>query len=186
MIRRGLTLTELLASIISMMLALTAALALQISVSKSMNRIQSDLSVSTKSSQAMRRVTENLRGAMSITLSGDGKTISYVLPKYATSSDPVTGEKELVYPLTSDGVARSFVISGTTLVSNPGGRVLVTNISSTDPQEGSTQYNLTYNPFQSTTIGSRRAITVTLICKETANGKTRYARMKSTVLIQNS
>jgi Tfp pilus assembly protein PilW len=184
--RRGISLAELLASMIAFLLALTAAISLQLTGSKSLNRIQSDLSVSTPSAQAMRRVSETLRSAMSITLSSDGKTITYILPKLTTTNDPVTGEKELVYPLVSDGVTRSFVVSGTNLVSNPGGRVLVRNISSTDPQVGSTQYNQTYNPFQSTTIGSRRAITITIICKEIANGKTRYARMKSTVLIQNS
>lgn len=184
--RRGFTLAELLASMIAMVIALTAVLALQMNASKSLNRMRSDLSVQGRSSQAMRRVADTLRQAMSVTLSSDGKTITYVLPKLTTTTDPVTGEKELFYPLTGDGVTRSFVVSGTNLVSNPGGRILIRNLSATDPQAGSTQYNKAYNPFQSTTIGSRRAITITFICSEIANGKTRYARMKSTVLIQNT
>lgn len=184
--RRGITLGELTASIVALGLALAAALSLQINGARSLNRIQSDISVSTPSAQAMRRVSETLRSAMSITLSSDGKTITYVLPKLTTTADTITGERELVFPLTSDGVTRSYTVSGGNLVSNPGGRILIRNISSTDPQSGSTQYNQVYNPFQSTTIGSRRAITITFICKEVANGKTRFARMKSTVLIQNS
>lgn len=184
--KRGLTLAELMASMLALLMALGAALSLQVGASRSMNRIQSDLNVSSPSAQAMRRVSETLRGAMSVSISSDGKTITYLLPRVSSTSDPVTGEKELVFPLQSDGVTRSYVISGNNLISNPGGRVLVRNISSTDPRQGSTQYNQTYSPFQSTTIGSRRAITITLICKETANGAVRYARMKSTVLIQNS
>jgi len=184
--KRGMSLAELMASMIALLLALGAALSLQIGASRSMNRIQSDLSVSSPSAQAMRRVSETLRGAMTVSLSTDGKTITYVLPRTSTTADPITGEKELLFPLQSDGVTRSFVISGNRLISNPGGRVLIRNISSTDPNPNSTQYNQVYNPFQSTTIGSRRAITITLICKESANGAIRYSRMKSTVLIQNT
>lgn len=184
--RRGFTLAELLASMVAFVMALGATFALQINASKSMTRVQSDMNVQTRSSQAMRRITDTLRQAMTVTLSSDGKTVTYTLPKLTTATDIVTGEKELVYPMVSDGVTRSFVVSGSNLISNPGGRILVRNISSIDPQTGSTQYNKVYNPFQSTTIGSRRAITVTLICSEVANGKVRYARMKSTVLIQNT
>jgi len=184
--RRGFSLAELMASMVAMVMALGATFALQINASRSMTRVQTDMNVQNKSSLAMRRITDTLRQAMTVTLSTDGKTMTYTLPKLTTATDLVTGEKELVYPLVSDGVTRSFVVSGTNLVSYPGGRILVRNISAIDPQTGSTQYNKPYNPFQSTTIGSRRAITITLICSEVANGKVRYARMKSTVLIQNT
>ncbi len=184
--RRGLTLVELMATLAAAGMAIAGAFAVLLNSMQSFRRIQSDVSVSQPNSQAVRRITETLRGAFSITISNSGRTISYTLPAYTSIADPISGERELAFPLRSDGTARSFAVANGLLTANPGGRVLMRNVLATDPLPGSTQYNLAYAPFQSTTIGSRRAITVTLIAQETIRGKPRYARMKSTVLIQNA
>ena len=185
--RRGLTLAELMATLGTLLMALVGAFMVMLTGMKSFQRTQADVSVSQPNAQAMRRIADTLRGAMSVTISNSGRTITYLLPRVSASADSATGEREVVYPFVSDGVVRSFSVdTAGRLVSQPDGRTLVRNISSTDPQQGSSQYNLIYAPFQSTTIGSRRAITITLISAESVAGTLRYARMKSTVLIQNA
>jgi len=180
------TLIELMAALSVMSLALAGALTVLLQGLRSFQRIQADLTVSQPSAQAMRRISDTLRGAMSVSITNSGRTINYTLPVYLSTNDPVTGEREVRFPLQSDGVARSFSVSNGRLYAYPGGRVLAPNVQTTDPLSTSSQYNQAYAPFQSTTIGSRRAITVTLITLESAGGKNRFARMKSTVLIQNS
>jgi Tfp pilus assembly protein PilW len=185
--RRGLTLVELMATLGTMLMAITGAFVVMLAGLKSFQRTQADVSVSQPNAQAMRRIADTLRGAMAVTILDSGRTISYQLPALTSSVNATTGEREFASPFVSDGVARSFSVSTAgNLVSQPDGRTLLRNVRSTDPLPGSSQYNLTYAPFQSTTIGSRRAITVTLIALEGVAGTARYARMKSTVLIQNA
>lgn len=185
--RRGITLVELMAMLSVLALALGGAFMVMLTSLKAFKRTQADVNVSQPNAQAMRRIIDTLRGAISVTISNSGRTITYTLPAYTSTVDPVTGERELRYPFVSDGVVRSFYVStGGALRSTPDNKVMLRNVQSTDPDPGSSQYNLAYAPFQSTTIGSRRAITVTLIALETVAGTRRYARMKSTVLIQNA
>ena len=184
--RRGLSLMELLATMFTLVLVFGTMVAIQISAGKTLTRVESDLNVSQPPALAMRRICDTLRSAVIVTVATNGKTIYFQLPAYTGANDSVTGEKELAYPLVSDGVARSFSVSNGKLVMTPGSRVLAKSIANVDPKPDSTQYNQSYANFQSTSIGSRKAITVTLIAKETVMGKERYSRMKSTVLIQNS
>ncbi len=184
--RRGYSLMELLSTMVAVVMVFGTTVAVQINSGKTLRRIESDLNVSQPPAQAMRRICDTLRTAVIVTIATNGKTIYFQLPSYSGTTDPVTGEKELNYPLTSDGVARSFSVSNGRLVMTPGSTILAESIANTDPKPESTQYNQSYANFQSTTIGSRKAITVTLIAKETVLGKERYSRMKSTVLIQNS
>ncbi|MCC7435350.1 MAG: hypothetical protein IT363_11755 [Methanoregulaceae archaeon] len=184
--RRGVTLIELMATLIAVVMAVAGAFAVMLGGLKSFQRTQAEVAVAQPNSQAIRRVVDTLRGAMSVTISNSGRTISYTLPARSATVDPVTGEQELVFPLTSDGVTRSFTVTNGQLVSQPGNRVLLRDVSAIDPLPDSSQFNQAYAPFQSTTIGSRRAITVTFIAAQPVAGETKFARMKSTVLIQNS
>lgn len=184
--RRGLTLIELTTTMAIATMAIGGALTLMVTGLKSFNKTRADINVSQPSAQAVRRVIDTLRGAMAVTITNSGKTITYQLPAYTSGADPDTGEKELRYPLRWDNVTRTYTVEGNKLVSYPGGKAIIKNLTATDPMPGSTQYGQAYAPFQSTTIGSRRAITVTFIALENASGKSRYARMKSTVLIQNA
>lgn len=184
--RRGMTLMEMLATLVATAMALGGAFAMMLGGLKSFQRTQAEVSVAQPNAQAMRRVVDTLRSAMSVTTTNSGRTINYILPQRSASVDPVTGEREYVYPMVSDGVARSFTIANGRLTSQPEGRVLLRDVTTIDPMPDSSQYNQAYAPFQSTTIGSRRAITVTLIALQQVAGESKYARMKSTVLIQNS
>jgi prepilin-type N-terminal cleavage/methylation domain-containing protein len=183
--RRGFTLVELMTGMGILAITLLVIVNLLIYGIRSFGKTTTDVNISQQNAQGMRRVMESIRASVSVSISSDGKRIDYALPKIASTTDPVTGEKEVVIPIQSDGVNRYFLVSGGNLIDQTG-RVLVRSITATDPEPTSSQYNLTYAPFQSTTIGSRRAVTVTLITKEQVNGSQRWARMKSTVLIRNS
>jgi hypothetical protein len=159
---------------------------LMISGLRSYNRTTTDINLDQPNAQAVRRITETLRGAMNVTITNSGRTITYTLPAMSTTNDPVTGEREVLLPLVSDGVTRTFTISTAgVLTSNPGGRVLVRDISLTDPDTSSSTYNQSYAPFQLSPIGGGKAISITLITAATTNGQRRYTRMKTTALLRN-
>lgn len=183
--RRGFTLVELMTGMGILAVTLLVIINLLIYGIRSFGKTTTDVNISQQNAQGMRRVIETIRSAVSISISSDGKRITYTLPRMSSVDDPVTGEKEYLTPIQSDGISRYFLVSGGNLTDHTG-RVLVRSITATDPEPTSSQYNQAYAPFQSTTIGSRRAVTVTLITKEQVNGSQRWARMKSTVLIRNS
>lgn len=184
---RGFTLVELLAGMTVMATVLFGTLSLLVTGMKSFRKTSTDVDITNQNANALRRVSETLRQAMSVTISNSGKTISFVLPRMG-SVDPVTGEKELLEPLTGDGVSRSYVVDFTsrTLKEFPSGRTLVKNISPVDPLPGSTQYKQAYTPFQLTTIGSYRAITINLITNENIISDERFMRMKTTAVVRNA
>ncbi|MDI9638807.1 prepilin-type N-terminal cleavage/methylation domain-containing protein [Kamptonema cortianum] len=148
-------------------------------------KTSSEVEIANENANAMRYVTAKLRPAMSIQIQNNGNKIVYWLPQLNTLPNPLTGEREISIPVTSDGVARSFTITNGRLIDDETGKVVARNISATDPDKLSTQYNKPYAPFQLTTIGSRRAVTVTLISKKKINNIERNTRMKDTVILRN-
>jgi type II secretory pathway pseudopilin PulG len=183
--RKGFTFVELLLGVGLMAFIILGVLSLLITSLRSIERTTTDINLSQPNAQAVRRVSESIRQAMEVTISNSGNTISYRLPKMNATNDPATGEKELQIPLEWDGVNRSFSITNGNLVEMPGNRVLLRNISAVDPQPGSTQFNQSYSKFQLSNLGSQRAITINLITSRDVQGKTRYSRMRTTVVIQN-
>jgi Tfp pilus assembly protein PilW len=185
--KRGFTLVELLSAMSTMTVVILGTMTLLVTGLKSFKKTSSDVDITNQNANAMRKISETLRQAINVTISNSGKTISYNLPQMG-SVDPVTGEKELTEPITSDGVNRTFNVDFSTgkLTQNPGNRVLVSNIASTDPQSGSSQYNQAYTPFQLTSIGSYRAITINLITTQTVVDNKRFMRMKSSTVVRNA
>lgn len=183
--KRGFTIVELMIGLTILGFTLLCTFGLLLTGLRSCEIAQTDINLNQPNAQAMRRVSETIRKALYVTLADSGKTVHYTLPKTMTGTDPATGESELVLPLQSDGISRSFTVSGTNLIDRHTGRVLVENILSYDPDPQSTQYNKAYAPFQLTTIGSRRAITVNIITSQLINGKRRYSRLKTAVTVQN-
>jgi Tfp pilus assembly protein PilW len=94
--RRGLTLVELMATLMAVVMALTGAFAVMLGSLKSFQRTQAGVSVAQPNSQAIRRVVDSLRGAMTVAISNSGRTITYTLPRQSSTVDPVTGERELI------------------------------------------------------------------------------------------
>lgn len=183
--KRGFTIVELTIGLIILSFTLVATFGLLLTGVKSCETTQRDVELSQPNAQALRRISETLRRASSLTIADGGNTIHYTLPKTTGGVDPVSGETEYVVPLQSDGVSRSFAVLSGSLVDRSTGRTLVRNVLSYDPDPQSSQYNKTYAPFTVTSIGSRRAITVNLITSQMVNRKRRYVRLKTSVLVQN-
>jgi Tfp pilus assembly protein PilV len=183
--QRGISLAELMVAVVMMGFVLFSTLSLLISGLLSYARTTADQSNAQPTAQVMQKIMETIRPAMSVSVANNGNTLNYTLPKVSTNTDPVTGEKEYVTPLTSDGVTRSFVISGGNLVQNPGGRILLRGISTTDPDPRSSLYNQNYLPFTITTMSTRQAVTINLILSTHVPMQTRFAKSKTTVALEN-
>ncbi len=183
--RKGFTLVEILMSMGVMFMGTLGLLALYGTGLRSMQRTMVDTDVSQSNAQGVRHVAESIREAVEVSISTDGKTLNYKLPKRASVIDLSTGEKEYVVPLAWDGLARSFTIASGKLVDSVTGKTLVRNLLATDPLPTSSQYNQTYDPFSLSTIGSSRAVQINLIVQDQVGQEKRYARMKTTVIIRN-
>jgi len=185
--RHGFTLVELLTGMMVMMFVILGSLTLLVTGMKSFKKTTADVDITNQNALAVRRMSETLRQAMNVSITNGGKTISFNLPKMG-GVDPVTGEKEVQDPLTSDGTARSYTVNFTTgtVVEQPGGRTLVKSIAPTDPLQSSSQYGQAYTPFQLTTFGSYRAVTINLITTQTLVNDVRSMRMKTTAIVRNA
>ncbi len=185
---RGMTLVELMTSLSVITVIILGSFSLLYAGMRTFDKTVTKTVLNSTDAQSVRRVAESIRGAMSLSINGDGTVITYVLPKKSTTNDVLTGEKELSEPLRSDGVTRSYTVnfSAGTLTDNTSGRVILKNISRTDPDVHSSQYGLQYPPFQLTTIGSVHAVSVNLITKEVTRSGTHYVRLKNTAIVRNS
>ncbi len=185
MTRRGMALIELVVGMVALAALVLGSMGMFVWSLRMFSQTDTDIELSQEGALAMRRISEKMRGAMSMTLSEGGDKVTYVLPKRESTADPDTGEAEYLYPLVSDGVTRSFTVGNGKLVDDATGAVLVDNVVLTDPDPKSSQYNKTYAPFQLTTIGSRRALTLNLIARKTTPSGARYVRYKTTTILRN-
>lgn len=184
--RRGFTLIELLTGLVLMFLTLSGVVSLTIGSLRSFTRTSQGIDLSEGNARAMRRVTETLRQAMTVTVLDNGARIQYQMPLYSATNDPVTGEKELLEPLTWDNVVREFRVTGGSLVDGSG-KKLVRNVVLTDPDPASSGYNLSYAPFALGTVGATRSVTVTLMTRATTvSGTPMFWRLKNSVLLRNA
>ena len=189
---RGFTLVELLVGMTIMGFLIVGAMTVFTASLKNFYVTTTDHDLTTENALGMQRVAGTLRGAYSMEVLSGGIVVRYFMPLKSAGVDPVTGEQEYVEPLESEGIERWFAIENGQLISHGGSgagnfrRVLVDNVILIDPHPDSSQYNQTYAPFQLTTIGSRRALTINFITSDTVLGRTRYTRMKTTVIIRNS
>ncbi|MEJ5169672.1 MAG: prepilin-type N-terminal cleavage/methylation domain-containing protein [Fimbriimonadales bacterium] len=183
--RRGFSLTELLVSVALLGLVVGGASALSIAGLRRYANTQADVDATQEASLGAQTVVESVRQAVSVQILDGGFRLVYELPAMAPAIDPTTGERELAEPLRSDGVVRSFYVTGGRLIDGVSGRVVASDLATVDPDPDSTQYGQTVAPFQLTTIGSRRAITVNLIGRIDTPSGTRYARFKTTFIVRN-
>jgi prepilin-type N-terminal cleavage/methylation domain-containing protein len=184
--RRGFTLVEVLLGLSLASLMVLGSMALFAGSLRSLQRTDMDVTMTDQTSNALRKVTETLRQAVSVMITNNGRTINYRLPAYSNSVDPITGEKELIVPPVSDGVMRYYNIDfGSGTLRDQTGRVLVRNISGTDTDSGSTLYQSTYQPFSLVTIGTRKGLTMNLVTLNATGTPRRTVRMKTTTILQN-
>lgn len=184
--RRGFTLVELMVGMTIMGLLIVGAMTVFSSSMRSFYKTKTDINLTTDNSLGMQRVADSLKPAYSMLIENKGLSVTFTLPLVSAVLDPTTYEHEYVDPLQSDGVSHTFIVVDGQLIDKNDGRVLIDNIVLIDPEPKSSQYNQTYAPFQLTTIGSRRALTINFITQEEVLGEPRYVRMKTTVIIRNS
>lgn len=93
-----------------------------------------------KSQNSVRLMAQQLREAVSVTISNDGNTVTYQLPL----KDP---SGSYVLPLTTDSTVRKFTLSNGTLTQTIGATSmkLTDNVLSTDPTTGSSYKIFTAN-----------------------------------------
>jgi Tfp pilus assembly protein PilW len=185
--RRAFTLVELLTGMGVMALLVLGSLSLFAGSLRSLQRTTNDVTMTDQNARAVRKISENLRQAVSVTISNSGKTLTYSLPAMTASADPVTGEKEVVVPVTSDGLNRTYSVDfgAKTLTDSNTGKVIVRNVWNVDTDSNSTLYNLAYAPFELTKVGTRQALTINLITRDNTSGQVRTTRMKTTILLRN-
>lgn len=185
--RRGFTLVEVMASLSLILLTVSGVVALTIGGLRSFQRTSGGVDMSESNARAMRRVAQNLRQAVSVTVSTDGTLIQFQMPRYSATADTTTGERELLDPLESDGVQREYRVTGGQLIDGLTGKTLVRNVTLVDPDPNSSLANQVYKPFQIGTVANTRAVTMTLMTKTTlSSGSPLYWRLKSTVLLRNA
>ena len=186
--KRGTTLIEVLTGTILMMLITLGTLSLFVSGLTYMTRTSTDLYIGGKNAQSLRWISEYGRTAMSATLANNGNEVDFVIPLYNSTTDPYTGEKELVYPLTSDGLVHGFKVDFTagTLTDLHSNKVICKNIVAIDPDPNSSNYNHTYVPFSFSIVGSHKVVVMQIITQKKINGVRRFERMKDTVLLRNT
>jgi prepilin-type N-terminal cleavage/methylation domain-containing protein len=185
--RRGFTLVELLTGMGVMALLVLGSMTLFASSLRSLQRTSNDVTMTDQNSRALRKVSETIRQAMSVTVTNSGKTISFNLPAMTAGVDTVTGEKECIVPVVSDGVNRGYNIDfgAGVLRDTVTGKVLVRNLYSKDPDAASSLYNQSYLPFDIVMIGTHRALTINLITRDATSGQARTTRMKTTIILRN-
>lgn len=184
--RRGFTLIEVLTTCSVGGMLILGCMSLMSFGLRTYQTTSTDIDLTQTNANGCRRVTETIRQAMNIEIKNGGTRIEFSMPALSSTPDPITGERELLDPLTPESTIRAFEVVNGQLRDVTNNRVLVRNIVATDPRPGSSQYGQTYAPFQVTTIGSRRAVTVNLITDRQVLSGERYVRMKTTVLIRNS
>jgi hypothetical protein len=183
--KRGASIIEALLGVSILSLTLLSVMTMYVAGAKSFNGNSVKIELSQKNALGLRWVTKSIRQAATLSISTDGKTLTYSLPKKKADADLLTGERELVDPIESDGVTRTFsVVNGA--LTDGGTRVFLKNIATVDPDPASSQYNQTYAPFTLTTIGSKRAITINLITARVVGGKNTYVRTKTSVMLRNA
>ncbi|MEM4408340.1 MAG: hypothetical protein QXI19_06320 [Candidatus Caldarchaeum sp.] len=155
---------------------------------RSFRRTDVQMDMAEQSSLAIRKITETLRSAAAYSLSQDGRTLIFQLPRANSQPDPITGEYEYSYPLQGDGISRILYVENETLyyqVGNEDPEVLATGISSTDPDPSSPYHTMPYPVFSATNIGSQRGIRITLITKRSSQTNDLYTRMSNIVHLRN-
>jgi hypothetical protein len=183
--RRGATIVEMMTGLSILTMTFFAVVAMYVMGLKSFHGNSIRVDLSQKNAQGIRHVSKAIRQAATVSVSLDGKTLIYTLPRKRATAEPLTGELEYEEPITSDGLIRTFrVVNGQLL--DQTGRVYVKKIAELDPEPGSSQYGKEYQPFTSTTIGSQRAVTINIITSENSGGRNHYMRSKSTVMLRNA
>lgn len=184
---RGSSLVEVMTGAGFMMLLTLGTMTMLVAGMQSFSRTSTDVTITQKNAQGVRKMAELMRGAMNATIDTDGTRVLFTMPAMSANTDPITGERELTFPTVSDGVVRGFQVNRAagTLRDLRTNTVLVRNIATLDLEPTSSQYGQAYTPFVLSSVGSKRVVVMQLVTRERVAGTTRFQRMKNTVLLRN-
>jgi Tfp pilus assembly protein PilW len=184
---RGLTMAETLVGLSLTSLMFMMSLSFFTSSIGSLRKSDVRVQMSQKLNLALRKISQEVRGAATITISPDSKTLTFQLPKLNVATDPVTGEKEYTNPIQGDGVNRSFYVSGSNLYYNDGAtaaKIIARDVSATDPDPQSSYYNQSYPVFTFSSVGSTKGMTIMLIGKKLVRSN-EYVRLSTSIRFRN-
>ena len=188
--RRGFTLIEVMVGSSLTALLILYSLTLLSTSLRSMQRTDARIEMSDKGTLVIRKISEELRSAFNVTVSSDGRTLSYSLPKSNTTNDSVTGEKEYTLPMQSDGITKNYSVNSSGQLrywENTGAaRTIATGILLVDPDPASTKYNETYLNFQLLRVGTKAAVRVTLLTQRNLLSGKQNNRMTVLTLLRNA
>lgn len=156
-----------------------------VSTLQAWERGQARISSETEATAALRYVRDQLKEAMSVTVDGDGKGLTYRL---ATKDD----SGNYTYPLTYDGVSRRFQLnSDGTFVQIVAGKtkVLLTGVTTTD-HRGDLDTG-SYQVFVGGAGAITRTLTVQLVTKNLirshgGSSNNTYGRVREIILLRNT
>lgn len=182
-IRRGSSLIEVMVASGMTILIIGAAIATMLSGMRSWAQGESFIEAELDGHQAVKRISQEIREAVALSVSPDGRSISYQLPL----RDP---QGDFIVPAQSDGVNRIIYVSGNTRnrfdlfigpVANP--RLISRNVILTDP---SGVGNPAYRPFIAGPGAVTREVTV-LIVTQTASveGRPITHRVRENIYLRN-
>ncbi len=188
--KRGFTLPEVLVGSTLMSLLILYSLSLLTNTLRTMQKTDSRVEMSDKSANVLRKISEDLRAAFSVTVSSDGRTLTFTQPKLATTNDSVTGEKEFLTPIQSDGIIRNYTVNSSGQLRYWEGtgsqKTILTGILLKDPDPQSSKYNQDYNNFQFTKVGNRVAIQITLLTERNSFAGKQSNRMTALTFLRNA
>ena len=129
-----------------------------------------------KSQDSVKMIAQQLREAMTVNVSADGNTCTYVLPQKDESGS-------YVIPLAADTTSRSFSLSNGSLIQTIGGnsQTITTNVLATDPTTNSSYKIFTVNAGTIT----RQVIITLAVSKQGYRNNWTPSRSRESVYLRN-
>lgn len=181
--RRGITLVESMVASMLTILVLSASLGTLYSGMRSWVQGQSLIEAETDATQAIRRLNQELREAMAVTVASDGYSVTYRLPSR-------NGTGDFIVPPVWDGVSRRAIVTSagngryTLSVGISGSEAVLTrNVIITDPEVNGAP---AYRVFVPGPGGITRQVNIMLVTRTTGpKGKPIYSRVRESLFLRN-
>ena len=175
--KRGMTLVETVTAAGLSVLTLVGGVACFMSGMMSWTKGVGAMDSISKSQDSVRLMAQQLREAMTVTVSTDGKTCTYTLPSKDSSGS-------YVLPLTADSTTRSFQLSSDGILTQTVGsttQTLTKNVLATDPST-----NSTYKVFNVNAGSVARQVVITLVTsKQGFRNNWTPSRSRESVYLRN-
>lgn len=187
--KRGFSLVEVLTASALLAIMILAAMSLLANTLRSFHRTDRQVDVSDASAITLRRISEQLRSAVSVEILASGREVAFELPLRNSTLDPLTGEYEYATPVRSDGIDRRYYVnSAGELMYREGSNTpkrIMTRILAKDTDPESVYYNQDYPVFELLRIGNRNSLRIMIIAEEKTSAGYVRNRMSTESLLRN-